>query len=29
MKFVEANHQAGGEVAQLYYTQIRDLEKTG
>ena len=29
LKFVEATHQAGGEVAQLYYTQIRDLDEGG
>jgi sugar phosphate isomerase/epimerase len=29
VKFVEANHKAGGEVAQLYYTQIRDLDEVG
>ncbi len=29
VKFVEANHEAGGEVAQLYYTQIRDLDEAG
>jgi sugar phosphate isomerase/epimerase len=28
-KFVEANHEAGGEVAQLYYTMIRDLDEDG
>ena len=27
MKFVEANHEAGGEVAQLYHTMIRDLDE--
>ena len=29
LKFVEANHEAGGEVAQLYYTMIRDLDENG
>ncbi len=29
VKFVEANHEAGGEVAQLYYTMIRDLDEDG
>ena len=29
VKFVEANHEAGGEVAQLYYTQIKDLDEAG
>jgi sugar phosphate isomerase/epimerase len=29
LKFVEATHKAGGEVAQLYYTQIRDLDEEG
>ena len=29
VKFVEATAEAGGEVAQLYYTQIRDLDKDG
>ena len=29
LKFVEANHKAGGEVAQLYYTMIRDLDEDG
>jgi sugar phosphate isomerase/epimerase len=29
VKFVEATHEAGGEVAQLYYTQIRDLAEDG
>jgi sugar phosphate isomerase/epimerase len=29
LKFVEANHQAGGEVAQLYHTMIRDLDEDG
>ncbi len=28
LEFVEATHKAGGEVAQLYYTQIRDLIKS-
>jgi len=27
LKFVEANHKAGGEVAQLYYTMIQDLDE--
>lgn len=29
LKFVEATAEAGGEVAQLYYTQIRDLDQDG
>ena len=29
MRFLEANHEAGGEVAQLYHTQIRDLDEEG
>ena len=29
VKFVEANHEAGGEVAQLYYTMIRELDEDG
>jgi sugar phosphate isomerase/epimerase len=29
LQFVEATHQAGGEVAQLYHTQIRDLDEDG
>ena len=29
LKFVEATHEAGGEVAQLYYTQIQDLDDDG
>ena len=29
VKFVEANHAAGGEVAQLYHSMIRDLDDDG
>ena len=29
VKFVEANHAAGGEVAQLFVTMIRDLDEDG
>ena len=29
VKFVEANHEAGGEVAQLFVTMIRDLDEDG
>ena len=29
VKFVEANHAAGGEVAQLFHTMIRDLDEDG
>ena len=29
VKFVEANHEAGGEVAQLFYSMIRDLDADG
>ena len=29
VRFVEANHEAGGDVAQLFHTMIRDLDKDG
>ena len=29
VKFVEANHAAGGEVAQLFHSMIRDLDEDG
>ena len=29
VKFVEANHAAGGEVAQLFHTMIRGLDENG
>ncbi len=29
VKFVEANHAAGGEVAQLYHSMVRDLDEDG
>ena len=29
VRFVEANHKAGGEVAQLFFTMIRDLDEDG
>ena len=29
VRFVEANHEAGGEVAQLFHTMIRDLDEDG